>query len=123
MRTAITIGFIHGGESSKLLHGPEVPIADQISAFKQLPAHKGPHKDFEKIEVWESGSGVVKSCRFVTPDAHAAMTKEHARQKDVFEKAEKLRNSRGIQAESPESDESDKDSDPKGKKSKPAKAD
>lgn len=124
MRTAITIGFIHGGESSKLLHGPEVPIADQISAFKELPAHKGPHKDFEKIEVWESGTGVVKSCKYVTPEAHAAMLKEHARQKDEFEKAQAAREKRSVaQAEPPESSEPEKDTDFKGKKSKSAKAD
>lgn len=125
MRTAITIGVLHGGQTSKVLHGPEVPIADQMSAFKQLPSHKGPHNDFERIEVWDSGSGVVKTSRFVTPDAHAAMLKDHARQRQEFEAAEKLREAKNkpTTTEAPPKAEPDLESDPKGKKSKPAKAD
>ena len=59
MRTAATFATEHGGKKVVLLHGPSVPIDEQKQEFKKLCAEPT-HAKFERVELWESGSGIVR---------------------------------------------------------------
>jgi len=76
MRTAITLAWPHGKKEPKLLFGTETPIADQIAAFKQIDAPV--NGEFERVEVWESSSGAIKTHKLIHPD-------EDKRRKKVFD--------------------------------------
>lgn len=68
MRTAITLGWKHGGKSVDLLDPPNVSLVEQRQKFKQLNPD-GFHSTYERIEVWESDSGVVRSRKFSADSA------------------------------------------------------
>lgn len=81
MRTAITIGIHHGGEKTSLISGTEISVGEQLARFRKLPADRQPHDKFERIEVWESDSGKVKSKVYLSKKAfderEAALKKQH----------------------------------------------
>jgi hypothetical protein len=66
MRTAITIGRIHGSGVWEFLRGPESPIEEHRSGFKQLRVLRA-HPKYEEVQLWESGAGIVVRHR-MAPD-------------------------------------------------------
>jgi hypothetical protein len=58
MRTAITLAIHKGGELVEMLEGPLTPIDEQRVRFKQARQSRT-HDTFQRIELWESGSGRV----------------------------------------------------------------
>lgn len=66
MRTAITIGIHHGGEITELLEGVTTSIEEQRKRFKAARAAET-HDRFERIELWESGTGCSVIHRFREP--------------------------------------------------------
>lgn len=66
MRTAATFATEHGGKKVVLLFGPDTGVDDQKAEFKKLPPDSV-HPKFERVELWESDSGIVKYRKFITP--------------------------------------------------------
>lgn len=62
MRTALTIGYTHGGEV-KVLALPDVDLTKQKDAIKELRDLRC-HEELARVELWESGSGITKHKRF-----------------------------------------------------------
>lgn len=87
MRTAITIGIHHGGEKTSLITGAEVSVSDQLAGFKKLPEQNQPHEKFERIEVWESDSGKVRSRTYITKKAFDDREASLKKQREEHEKA------------------------------------
>lgn len=56
MRTAITLAIHKGGERVEMIEGPLTPIEEQRAKFKQARQSRT-HPTFERIELWESGTG------------------------------------------------------------------
>ena len=101
MRTAITLAWPHGDPKPKLLSGTDVSIAEQIAAFKKIdPAISS---EFERVEIWESGSGTIKRHKLIHPD-------ESARRKKVFD-AQIEAAKKAADAEKKTADKSDKTAD------------
>lgn len=69
MRTAITVGKNKAGEWV-FLSDLSVPVHKQRDEFKALQSK--PNDEFVEIQLWESGSGVVKTHRFRQPVAFVA---------------------------------------------------
>lgn len=66
MRTAITLQRLHGETTSQVIAGPEVPIHEQLAAFKKLAAEKT-NAEIAQVEIWTSDSGRIKHRRFDLP--------------------------------------------------------
>lgn len=64
MRHGITIGRRIGSKHLEVLTGPEVPLPEQIAAFKRLKADPAAASTFEEIELWNAGQGRAKRHRF-----------------------------------------------------------
>lgn len=56
-RTAITLGFPHGGGAPVIIHGTKVPIHEQRAALKKR-RNVGVDSKFERVELWFSNSAV-----------------------------------------------------------------
>ena len=70
MRTALTLGLVAGSDVTDLIAGRETDIMVQRAAFKALQAEAAPHK-YAEIQLWESGTGIVKYHRFKEPKVAA----------------------------------------------------
>lgn len=118
MRTAITVGWFHGAKETKTLLGPETAIEDQIAAFKKLPATEV-HDQFERVELWESGSGVTKTRKFISKDEQKRREQVRLEQEKAAKKAAdaKAKADATAKAQTPE-----KAAKKAAKKSEPAKA-
>jgi hypothetical protein len=55
MRLGIIIARRKGSKTFEVLAGPEIPLPDQIEAFKRLKA--GEAGDLEEIQLWNSSQG------------------------------------------------------------------
>ena len=69
MRTAITLGYPHGGGTPVLVSGTEVPIRRQRDELKAIIRRGKFHPRFHAIEIWESDSGCVKYLRRLPKEA------------------------------------------------------
>lgn len=76
-----------------MIHGPEVPLADHLADFKKVTSLRT-HPTFARIEVWDSTSGIRKSCKFITKEEVARRAKIEKAELDRLEKIEKDKLSR-----------------------------
>ena len=63
MRLGITIARRKAAKTFEVITGPDVPLPEQIAAFKRLQADPAACEQFEEIELWNSTEGRVKSFR------------------------------------------------------------
>ena len=68
MRRAVT--FAVTGENFRLVHGPEVPLRDQVADFKR--SVENPPSGVESLEIWENSS-LRKRKKFSAPAAPVAV--------------------------------------------------
>ncbi len=75
MRTAITLSKTHAGKWA-LVAGPDVPMLEQKSEFRELRAAKS-HPDFSEF-VYQENDGHRETIRLMTPDDHKKQEKKTA---------------------------------------------
>lgn len=68
MRSAITLYALHGERALRVLTDGQTPLEEQQANFKKL-AQDREHEDWERIELWTSSGGCVKSHKFRLPAA------------------------------------------------------
>lgn len=79
MRTAITLGRLHGNKRTvELVSGTEVPIFDQLSKFKKVQV-AGVHEKYEALELWTSDGGRHKHIKGLAVPKPAAEAKAKAK--------------------------------------------
>lgn len=89
MLRAVTIGYPHDADKEPtVIRGPEVPLADHLAGIKKAACFRT-HPTFARIEVWDSTSGVRKSCKFITKEEVARRAKIEKAELDRLEKIEK----------------------------------
>lgn len=93
MRTAITVGWKHGGKDSTVILQPTSPILEHYAAFKKLDPN-GVNDTFQRVEIWESDSGVVQTREFVTQKERSRrdeVSKQLESEREKFAKANKAK--------------------------------
>lgn len=65
-RTALLLGFPLNGGEPVLLAGPTTPIGEIKQAMKQAKTKRA-DDTFARLEMWESGAGLVSYVTFSTP--------------------------------------------------------
>lgn len=93
MRTAITVGWKHGGKESTVIIQPTSPVSEHHAAFKKLDPN-GVHDTFQRVEIWESDSGVVLSREFITQKERTRRdeaAKQLEAEREKFAKSSKAR--------------------------------
>lgn len=67
MIKAVTIGIPHDAKAKpRVITGPDVPLTDQIQGLKKLGTERV-NKEFARVEVWTSNSGVSNVRKFLAP--------------------------------------------------------
>ena len=66
MRVTLTVGIPHGGGPGRLIAAPGPDIAEQKLAFRAIRAARV-HPDFERVEIWASDGGRVRTCKLDRP--------------------------------------------------------
>jgi hypothetical protein len=69
MRHAITLIRPHGEPHLRVVAGPDVPVNEQVSAFKDLTrsAERRQHPEIAEVQVWTSSNGCIKRAKFDAP--------------------------------------------------------
>jgi hypothetical protein len=85
MRTALILFRRHDKTKLEVLGGPDIPIVEQLSAFKQL---HGSHPDFGYVELWTSDAGRVRKRVLTKPEPKAQESKVHESPKPKVHKSQ-----------------------------------
>jgi len=69
MRHAITLIRPHGEPHLRVVAGPDVPVNEQVAAFKKLTrsAERRQHPTIAEAQVWTSSHGCIKRAKFDAP--------------------------------------------------------
>jgi len=69
MRSAVTLHRLHGEPHLRVVAGPEVPVNEQVSAFKALTrsAERRQHPAIAEAQLWTSSHGCTKRAKFDAP--------------------------------------------------------
>jgi len=86
MKYAVTIGFPRKGEP-EIIAGPEVLIAEQKTAFKELLGNRVNEK-FERVEIVDSARGRIRKAKFLTGAELKARDKARAEQEKAHREAQ-----------------------------------
>ena len=65
MRTAITIGVLHGSGKTELIHGENIPLREQLASFKKSALYETDEK-YSELKIFTSDEGIVKRSKFQT---------------------------------------------------------